>query len=136
MFEHAARGVGIVRIQRLRLAINVLDGPALVDYERRAMRHWEVAVQDPILRGHFAREVAEQREGNADLLRISLVGELTVNADSQYLGSGLREFGDISLIRLEFLGSPTGEGKHIERQYHVLLAHELAKRDLITILVG
>jgi hypothetical protein len=43
------------------------------------------------------------------------------------LSIGCLEFGDISLICLEFLRSTTSERQYIDREYYVLLAFEIAK---------
>jgi len=42
------------------------------------------------------------------------VGRNAVDADPENLSIGSFEFGDISLIRLQFFVSTTGEGQHIE----------------------
>ena len=125
VFQEAARRVGVVGIQGLALAVDVLNHPVFVDHKRGAMRNRELIVQDPIFCRDFASEIAKQGEGHADLLGVGFVGELTVDAHSQYHGAGLLESGNISLIRLKLLRSTTGEGEHIKRQHHVLLPQKL-----------
>ncbi len=100
VFQKAARRVGVVRIQSLSFAIDVLDYSLFVDDKRGPMRHREFVVQDPVLGRDLARKIAEQGKSHPDLLGEGLIGELTVDADSQYLCSRLLEFGGISLIRL------------------------------------
>jgi len=125
VFQEAARRVGVVGIQGLALAVDVLNHPVFVDHKRGAMRNRELIVQDPIFCRDFASEIAKQGEGHADLLGVGFVGELTVDAHSQYHGAGLLESGNISLIRLKLLRSTTGEGEHIKRQDYVLLPQKL-----------
>jgi hypothetical protein len=52
------------------------------------------------------------------------------------LRAGLLEFGDISLIRLELLGSAPGEGEYVESQYDVFLPKEIAQLYLLAGLIG
>jgi hypothetical protein len=82
VFQDAARRVGVAGIQGVLLAVDVLDHPVFVDDKRGAMRHRELVIQDPVLGGNLAREIAQQGEGYADLLGVGLVGKLTVDTDS------------------------------------------------------
>src|SRR5207302_2102620 len=78
-------------------------------------------VEDAVIFHDGAFEIAEQREGYAVLFGEFLVGGNAVYAETKNLGIGRFEFGDISLIRLHFLRSTTGESQNIKRQHHVLL---------------
>jgi len=136
VLQKAALRVGVVGIQCLALAVNVLDHPFFIDDKGGAMRHGELVVQDAVFRRNLAREITQEGEGHTDLLGVSLVGKLAVHADPQHLGSCLLEFGDISLIRLQLLRSTSGEGEHVKRQHHVLLPQKLIERNLVAVLIG
>jgi len=136
MFQEAAGRVRVARIQRFAFAVNVLDHTVFVNDKRGAMRHGKLVVQDSVLRRHIAGEIAQQRESYTYLFGIRFVRKLTVNANSEYLGSRLLEFGDISLIRLEFLRSTTGESEDIKSQDDILLSQELAERNFVAALIG
>jgi hypothetical protein len=101
--------MSVVWIQSLALTVDVLDHSIFVDHKCGAMRHRKLFVQDSVFRCNFASEIAEERERDADLLGIGLVCELAIDAYAQNRGACLLEFGDISLIRLELLRSPSSE---------------------------
>ena len=106
-----------------RLAdLDMLDHAVFVDHECGAVRKALLFVQNAVVLGYRPLEVAEKREVKIFLLRKRGVGRRTIHTDAENLRVGLLEFGDISLIRLQFLRSATGEGQYIKGQYHVLLS--------------
>jgi hypothetical protein len=70
--------------------------------------------------------VAEQREGDAELLRIGPVGVFAVDADAEDLRLQLFEAGETRLVRLKLAGSGGRVGQNVERQHYVLRAAEIA----------
>jgi len=116
--------------------LDVLYAAFLVEDEGGAARPTFFFVEDAVFLGDFALEVAQQREGYAEVLAEALVGRVAVDTDAENLGVVGFEFGDISLIRLQFLRSTAGEGEHVEGQHSVLLAAEVSKVDRLAILVG
>lgn len=56
------------------------------------------------------------------------IGGNAINANSENLSISSFEFGDISLIRLKFLRSTTGECQHIEGKHDILLPLKVAER--------
>ncbi len=112
----------IVGIDGFRILVDVLDDALLVDHERGAVGHRELGIEDAVFLRDLAGKVAQKWEVHANLLGICLVGKLAVYAHTQDLRARTFEFGDISLIRLEFLRSATRESQDVKRQHHVLLA--------------
>jgi len=110
VFQHAACGSGPARVDGILTHVDMLDDSVFVDDKRGAVGEFLLLVQDPILFGDRSLEVTEERECEAFLLGKGSVGGSTIHADAQHLGTILLELGDISLIRLEFLGSATREG--------------------------
>ena len=66
-------------------------------------------------------------KSNAILFGEFAVGGNAVYAEAENLCVGRFEFGDISLIRLHFLRSTTGEGQHVNGQHDVFLALEVTE---------
>src|ERR1700674_4430497 len=90
--------------------VDVLNDPVFVDHKGRTIAIAAVFIEDAIVLDHCAFEIAEQRKGDAVLLAEFSVRGNTVHTDAENLRVGSFEFGDISLIRLHFLRSTTGEG--------------------------
>ncbi len=134
--EKAARIVGARRIQRFSILVDVRYDALLVDHKSGPVGKTVLGVQDSIFLGNGPVKITEQREGHAYLLGKRLVRRRTVHADAQNLSVCLLEFGEISLIRLEFLRSTTCERQNIKRQDYVFLASKLAQADRLAILVG
>ena len=102
---HSAAGIdGLVPF------FDVRDDSVLVDYERGAISKAGGFVKDAVVFDHGSfREIAEQWKRYAILFPELSIGRNAVNADAEDLGVSSFEFGDISLIRLHFLRSTTGE---------------------------
>ena len=116
--------------------LDVLDLAVFVDDERGTCAVSGFGVIEAVIRGRLAFPIAQQREFDADLFGEGLVGCKAVHADAEDLGVGGFEFGDISLIRLEFLRSAAGKGEHVKRQDDVLFAAKFAEFYLVAVGVG
>src|SRR5215831_5973150 len=136
MLQQAARGTGPTRVDGILAHIDMLDSAFLIDDERGAVGKLLFFVEDAILLGDRSLEVAQEREIDSLLFGKRRVGGRAVDADAQHLGSGLLEFGDISLIRLELLGSATGECQNVESQHDIFLSQKIAQLHLLAGLVG
>lgn len=79
-------------------------------------------VKDAVIFHHLALEITEQGKSHSYVFLEAFVRRVAVNTDSQNLRVALFEFGNIRLIRLEFLRSTAREGEHVEGQHHILLA--------------
>ena len=99
----------------------------LIDQERGAIAKALLLVEDAIIFHDSAFEIAEYRKRDSNLLREFAVGGDTVDTHSENLSFVCFEFGDISLIRLQFLRSTTCEREHVDREYDVFLPFEIAE---------
>ena len=88
---------------------------------------------DPILPRDVAAPVAEQGEGDSNLIGEGFVGEGTVHAHTQDLGVGGLQLFKILLEGLHLGSSTTGKGKDIKRKYDVALAAILTQGDIFEI---
>src|SRR6266446_3134632 len=136
-----AKSDGIVWIDGAGLFFHRLDHTFFVDDESGALRPIifffldVVHFQDAVLFQHLAVHVAEQREGDADFLRESVVGGGTVNADAENDCIGSFELGHISLIGLKFFRSTFGEGQDVKGQDDIFLTAILTQVDLLPLVV-
>ncbi len=128
LFQHHADRHGARRIDGALAFLNVLDNALLVDHKRGAARKLLLVIQDAILFGDLARHVAQQGELHAELLGEFGIGIGAVNADAENRGVVQIDFaiGDISLIRLQLVGSIRTEGHYVERKDDVLLPAKVA----------
>lgn len=101
--------------------VDVLDDSVFIDDKGGAVSIATLFVKDPVVFHGCSLEIAEQREGYAVLFGEFSVGGNAVYAETKNLSIIRFEFGDISLIRLHFLRSTTGESQDIEGQHHVFL---------------
>ena len=125
--EHVARLISAGWVNRRPTLFDVADNTIFIYDESGARAKSTVLIKDAIILHCFAFEIAQQRKGDSEILREAFVGGRTVNADSENLCAGGFEFGDISLIRLQFLRSTTGESEYVEGQHDILLAFEIAQ---------
>ena len=102
------------RINRYISFINVLNDAVFVDNECGSIAEALLFIKNSVVFHHSPFEITQQWKRYADVLRETPVGRNTVDADAENLSIGSFEFGDISLIRLQFFRSTTGEGQHIE----------------------
>src|SRR5713226_938733 len=115
-------------IDRHVALVDVLNDPVLVDHKRRAIAIAALFIEDAIVLHHTSLlKITQKREGKAQLFGKFAVSIRAVNADAENLGVRRIEFGDISLIRLHFLRSTTGEGKNVKGEHDVLLAFEVTE---------
>ena len=126
MLEHVTGLDHSGRIDRHVSFVNVPDDAFFIDQEGGAISKALLLVEDTIILDHGAFEIAEDGERNSNLFCEFAVGGNTVDTHSKNLSLVGFEFGDISLIRLQFLRSTTGKGEHIDRQYDIFLTFEIA----------
>ena len=121
------------RIDRHVSFVNVPDDAFFIDQEGGAISETLLLVIDAVVLNYGALEIAEYGEGNSDLFCEFSVSGNAVNTHSENLSLVCLEFGDISLIRLQFLRSTTGKGEYINRQYDIFLAFEIAQLVLLSV---
>ena len=126
MLEHVTRVDNRGRIDCDVAFVDVLDDSLLIDHEGSAISEALFFVEDAVVFDDSAFEIAEYRKGNSNLFGEFAVGGNTVNTHAEDLRVVVLEFGDISLIRLQFLRSTTGERQYVNRKYDVFLAFEIA----------
>jgi hypothetical protein len=114
VLEQVASSSGPAGVDGILTHVDMLDDTLLVYNERSAVGELLLLVQNAVLFGNRSLEVAEEREHEAFLFGEGSVGGSTIDADSQHLGAILVELGDISLIRLELLGSAARKGQNVE----------------------
>jgi hypothetical protein len=128
--QNVAAVFGARGINRHISFVYVLNDSVLIDDKRSPITVATFLVKDPVIFDYRSLEIAEKRESNAILFAEFTIGGNAVYADSKNLCVGTIEFGDISLIRLHFLRSTTGESQYVERQHDILLSLEVT--ELIT----
>jgi len=111
----------------------VPDDAFFIDQEGGPISKALLLVKDPIILDDGAFEIAEERKHDSNLFGEFAVGGNTVYTHAENLSVGGFEFGDISLIRLQFLRSTTGKGEHINRQYDIFLTFEIAQLVLLSV---
>src|SRR5438309_5729555 len=119
--------LGACRIDSFAAFFDMLDDSVLVDHEGCPIAVAALFIEDAVVSYHRAFEITQQRKGQAILFGKFAIGGHAVNANAENLGVGRVEFGDISLIRLHFFRSTTGEGQDIKGQYDTLLTFEVAE---------
>ena len=130
MRRAAARFRRARRIDGAVALLDVADLAVLVHHEGGAVCDACRFDQNAIRLRHLAiGKIAQERHGDVVLGCELALGRGVVGADPEYLGSGLFEFCDTSLVRSEFLRSATGECGGIERQYDHALAAEVGELD-------
>lgn len=107
--------------------VDVLNDSFFIDHEGSAISETLLFVEDAIVFDDSAFEITEYRESNSNLFGEFAIGGNAVDTHAENLCVGGFEFGDISLIRLQFLRSTTSERQYINRQYDVLLSFEVAE---------
>ena len=126
MLEHVARLDNGRRIDRDVSFIDVSNNAFFIDQEGGAISKTLLFVEDAIVFDDSAFEIAQQRERDCELFSEFTVGRNAINTQSKNLSFVIFEFGDISLIRLQFLRSTTGKGEHVDRQDDIFLTFEIA----------
>ena len=134
VLEHVTRFHHGRRIDGHVSFVDMSNDAFFIDQERRAISKALLLVEDAIVFDDGAFEIAQQRERNCELFGKFTVGGNAVNTQSKNLSLIRFELGDISLIRLQFLRSTTGECEYINREYDVFLTFEIAQ--LVGLAVG
>jgi hypothetical protein len=119
-------------IDRYVSFVDVLNDPVLIDYECGAISETLRFVENAVILHHCSFEIAEEGKSDADVLREAFVSWNAVHAHTENLSIGSFEFGDISLICLQFFRSTTCEGQHVEGQHNILLPLKVAQLHLLT----
>jgi len=114
----------------------MLNDPVLIDDEGGTIAEALFFIKNSVVFNHSSLEVAQQWKRYPDVLCKAAVGRNAIDADAENLCICSFEFGDISLIRLQFFRSTTGKGEHIEREYHVFRALEVVKVNLLAFSIG
>src|ERR1051325_2604438 len=114
-------------IERDVAFVDVSNDTFFIDHEGGTIAKPLLLVEDTIILDYSAFEIAEDRKGNSNLFSEFAVGGNAVYTHAEDLRVGCFEFGDISLIRLQFLRSTTSERQHINRQHDIFLPFEIAK---------
>ena len=99
MLKHVTRVDDGRRIDRDVSFVNVTNDAFFVDQESGAISKALLLIKNAIVFDDGAFEVAEDREGNSNLLCKFAVGGNTVYTQTKNLSVGCFEFSDISLIR-------------------------------------
>jgi len=132
MRRPATRLGGAGRVQGGPVLVDVEDLAIHPDDERHPVGYSRRLVQDAILPRYFPfREIAQERHGDVVLETEFFLGRKIIGTDAKYLGVGLAEFRNTSLVCLEFGRSTTGERGGIERQYYGVLAAEFGEGDFL-----
>ena len=133
--QGGAHREGSVRVYGAFIRFHELDDPLLVDDDVGAhspligfIVH-VVAFENAVTSEHLAVHVAEEREGDADLLGEGGIGGGTIQTDSENFcirGVNLTG-GDSSLDRLKLFRSTTGESQDVDGKKDVLLPAVIAE---------
>ncbi len=107
--------------------VDVLNDPLFVDHKSCAITKPLFLIKDSVVLYHSTLEVAEDGKREPELFGKLPIGRNTVYAKPENLSVGSIEFGDISLIRLKFLRSTTGEREHVGCDHHVLGTLKIAQ---------
>jgi len=119
-------------IDRYVSFVDVLNDPVLIYYECGSISETLRFVENAVILHYCSFEIAEEWKSDADVLREAFVSWNAVDAYSENLSIGSFEFGDISLIRLQFFRSTTCESQHVEGQHNILLPLEVAQLHFLT----
>src|SRR5260370_211314 len=116
--------------ERPRDLFEISNLPFLIDHEGSPVGIASLGHQHGVSLGRLAcREIAEEREGEIQLLGKFTLGRSIICTDTEDLRVSAFKFGDTSLVSRHFLRSATGERGGEEGHHHVLLATELAELD-------
>jgi len=119
-------------INRYISLINVLNDSIFVDNKSGPIAEALFFNKDPVILDHCTFEITEQWKRNTDVLREAPVGRNAIDADTKNLSLGSFEFGDISLIRLQFFRSTAGKRQNIKSQHNIFLSFEVTQLHLVS----
>src|SRR5215472_7129120 len=126
---------GVGGINRVAINLDVGDLAILINQEIYTPADFALFIIETILASDVATPIAQQGEGNIDLLFPRLVAERAVHAHTQHLGVCSFQPLQILLEVLHLLGSTTGEGKNIKCQRDIFLAFKAAQADLVAVII-
>ena len=136
MRQDVAGVLGAGGIDRYVTFVDVLNDPVLIDHKGGAVSIATLFVKDSIVLHHRSFKIAEQWKRYPVLFGEFAVGRNAVYAETKNLSIVRFEFGDISLIRLHFLRSTTGESQNVEGQHHVFLSLKITELESQASAVG
>src|SRR5215469_226459 len=136
MVEQRAGLGGFVGISRFTSLLDFANDALAIDHERHALRNPYQRIQDTVFLGDNLAFIAEYGKAKVEFGSKGLVALRWVYADANHLRAGLLKFGDISLIRHEFLPSPWRKGTDVEGQHHTLLTPEVTEAYRIAVLIA
>ena len=110
MLQYVACFGGSSRINRHISFIDVLNDAVFVDDKCGSIAEALLFIKNPVVFYNGSLEITEQWKSYTDVLRETPVGGNAIDADAENLSIRSFEFGDISLIRLQFFRSTTGKG--------------------------
>ena len=120
-------------IDRILVHLLLDDLPIFSDQEVHAARGLIFVFVDSVLAGNFAAPIAQQGEGNSNLVGECFIGEGAIHTHTQDLGVGSFQGFQVRLKVLHLLGSTTGEGEDVKRQNDVFLAAIVAQLHILQI---
>ena len=124
------------RVNRRFTLLDVPDDALFIDRKRSACAVTAFLVEDAVISNHLAFEIAQQRKRHLNVFGETFVGCVAVRTDSQNLRAALLKFGNIRLIRLQFLRSAAGEGENVKGEYDVLFTSEITELDRLPGSIG
>ena len=127
MLQHVACVDDGRRIDRDVSFVDVLNDAVFIDQEGGAIAKALLFVEDAVILHDGAFEIAEERESDSELFGEFFVGGNAVYTEAKNLGVGGFEFGNISLICLQFFRSTAGESEYVNCEYDVFLTFEIAQ---------
>jgi hypothetical protein len=133
--QTTADRIGAIGVNRAPAFLDVANDPLLIHDESEPPSEVALRIPNSVFLADLAHEVAQKRKLHPEVFGVTTIGGRAINTDAQYLGAGLFEFGDIILIRLQFLRSTTRECQDVEGQDHILLPLEITQSDLLVVLI-
>ncbi len=124
------------RVNRRFTLLDVPDDALFIDRKRSACAVTAFLVENAVISDHLAFEIAQQRKRHLNVFGETFVGCVAFRTDPQNLRAAFLEFGNIRLIRLQFLRSATGEGEHVKGEHDVLLTSKIAELDRLPRSIG
>lgn len=125
MRQPAAGRVGARRVDRYAAFFDACDLAFFIHHERSAVRHAKLLNQNPVIFRNLAHVIAEDRVSNVEFFLPVRQSRRKIGADRQNLRAIRFKLCDTRLVRVEFLGSTTGERGDKEGQNDGLLAAEV-----------
>jgi hypothetical protein len=125
----------MIRVDRLCATLNGLNYSLFIDNKSNALIEPDHGHQHSVIPRNSPLWVAQHRESKSQRFGERFVFGRTVDTNTNHLGAGGFELGDIRLIRLELTRSAAGESFYIKRQDHTSLALKAREPYLMAVLV-